>query len=321
MRKDFKKLLCERPRTAYHSKEVLNETRETQRETHLDYDEWEGGRTRGIKKSRSGKFVATKELNEFLSPLFKFLRQRVGFVWNDVHSEISTSCPKDSAVSAHIWQHLEHTVLTQGNYSIGDDGKIFTIKHSSSDYPNEVVSTEKYPHFYVNNKGILVECNKKQRQKIVDENEKNRRHLIERDLGFSKEKNCDLWAVKIGGRWFEAKMGIFTPDKKSFPEVFSGLEGITGYKKPENKMYVDLYLPTLPVKHRPSFYRKLSHTNDQLNTLTDEALEERIRNHRDYYYNKKVYVNGMDQSTPKYVKELREFTMAERKRLGLVNNN
>lgn len=51
-----------------------------------------------------------KWLNENLAPLRRFLLSRVGRPWASVYSELSASVCRDSAVQAHIFQHLDDFV-------------------------------------------------------------------------------------------------------------------------------------------------------------------------------------------------------------------
>ncbi|MFA6049747.1 MAG: hypothetical protein WC761_00895 [Candidatus Paceibacterota bacterium] len=107
MRPDFKKLLCERERHLGHNPDdVKGVIRERQRDEQQPYEDWAPGRKISLKKTSLGRSRKTKTLNENLNPLKNFLRKSVGRKWDDVYSEINSSCPNDSAVNAHIYQHL-----------------------------------------------------------------------------------------------------------------------------------------------------------------------------------------------------------------------
>lgn len=296
MRPDFKKLLCERPRTLSHnSSEVFNETKFSGKEKHLDYDEYEPGRKIGIKKTFYGTYVAYKGLNEYLQPLMKFLKTKVGKDWNSVRSEISKVCPKDSAVNAHIWEHLKHSVVESPLYLDG-------VVYGNSFNRNPLTSTEKHPVFYVNDKGLMVEAPRRIKQKVIDANEKQRRSAIEKDLGWSEQKKSHIWAVKINGKWHEAKFKAF---KYGNNKVFAGLEQkIPAGAKPE----IDVYILTLPPEHRPSYYKKMRHVNEQNKVLSIEEQLERNNSHLKYY--------GKEYE---YIHELRLFTISERKKHNLRN--
>ena len=52
----------------------------------------------------------TKQLNENLKPLYRWLEAQAGRNWNKVHSELRERIDVRSAVQAHIWQHAEQYV-------------------------------------------------------------------------------------------------------------------------------------------------------------------------------------------------------------------
>lgn len=54
----------------------------------------------------------TKDLNEHLAPLRRFLQSQAGRPWNKVHSEISRHLRLDSAVQSHVLDHLRDYVET-----------------------------------------------------------------------------------------------------------------------------------------------------------------------------------------------------------------
>jgi hypothetical protein len=61
----------------------------------------------------------SKELNENLAPLRRFLARRVGRSWNTVHQEISAQLSMASAVQKHVLDHLRqfvelHPVMIDG---------------------------------------------------------------------------------------------------------------------------------------------------------------------------------------------------------------
>lgn len=62
----------------------------------------------------------SKSLNENLSPLWRFLRSRVGRRWDDVYSEVCEQINRKSAVQLHVWQHLMERVVTDPHKVLGD---------------------------------------------------------------------------------------------------------------------------------------------------------------------------------------------------------
>jgi hypothetical protein len=63
----------------------------------------------GIKRSCRG---GTKQLNEHLGPLRRYLQAQVGRPWNKVFSEICTHISRDSAVQDHVRDHVFDYVAT-----------------------------------------------------------------------------------------------------------------------------------------------------------------------------------------------------------------
>ena len=106
MRKDFPKILVERPRRGVSFAKKLN-----YRALPKGSDE----ESQPVHESMRARANATRErkmLNENLSPLYRFLQKRVGQRWDRVYAEIAERNPRNSAVGAHIYQHLDHMVET-----------------------------------------------------------------------------------------------------------------------------------------------------------------------------------------------------------------
>ena len=61
-----------------------------------------------------------KELNENLAPLRRFIRSRVGQLWNDVYSEISQHLSVTNAVQQHVRDHLEDFVCVRTSMVNGE---------------------------------------------------------------------------------------------------------------------------------------------------------------------------------------------------------
>ena len=122
MRKDMKHLLTERPRhnSDARSMNCRLETRAAGRDPDL-YDELPQQasmhKTGGV-----GRHRRTKELNENLNPLKRFLLSRVGKPWDEVYSEIRKNLRIENAVDLHIMQHL-YGYVTVNTY-LDDDGRI-----------------------------------------------------------------------------------------------------------------------------------------------------------------------------------------------------
>jgi hypothetical protein len=100
MRSDMSKVIVERPRkggTNFRKGRALGED---QLPSH-----------QGMRLPYMMKYQ-NKELNEYLSPLWRFLQSRVGQPWNEVWSEISANIRSDNAVQQHVRDHVKMWVCT-----------------------------------------------------------------------------------------------------------------------------------------------------------------------------------------------------------------
>lgn len=94
MRTDMHKVIVERPRHGSHDK-ADNKGYKTQLERENPLKE-------GMKKRSGG----TKELNEHLAPLVRYLRTNCGRPWDKIYSEIRQNLKLNSACQYHVYQHL-----------------------------------------------------------------------------------------------------------------------------------------------------------------------------------------------------------------------
>jgi len=131
MRKDISKILVTTPRIGSWRKndEVLFRRREQITE------DYEGPSRCGMRpKDPRGRWTERKMLNEYLNPLERYLAKQVGRPWDDVYSDISHHNTHDSAVGAHIYQHL---------------GDYVRVK------PTQVLREWKHWDYFVDAEGIL----------------------------------------------------------------------------------------------------------------------------------------------------------------------
>lgn len=149
MRKDFNKLLCERERRVSYSsirnpdwdQFELNsdrgslltfvpenydlKTHDDQNLTQFednDLKDWHPWEHLPKTDKKKGKKIHSKELNENLNPLVRFLRSNVGKQWDEIYSELCRSLRKDKAINLHVFQHLRHYV--EKKTRIGPEGQI-----------------------------------------------------------------------------------------------------------------------------------------------------------------------------------------------------
>lgn len=104
MRKDMSKIIVERPRTGRSAAgERPGRTR-----TLVD-DDGAPIRAKGAREPK-GRAQKTKNLNENLSPLKRYLASNVGRPWRKVFSEISEYLKPSSTVQQHVRDHLSDFV-------------------------------------------------------------------------------------------------------------------------------------------------------------------------------------------------------------------
>ncbi|HET9230531.1 MAG TPA: hypothetical protein VFO00_04545 [Vitreimonas sp.] len=68
--------------------------------------------SRGGRAPKSDKLQKTKNLNENLNPLKRYLASQVGRPWRKVYSEISEQLKSSSTVQQHVRDHLDDFVAT-----------------------------------------------------------------------------------------------------------------------------------------------------------------------------------------------------------------
>jgi hypothetical protein len=112
MRSDMAKVIVERPRLAGHA---WNKPKGYRRRLRRLLDDGPPVRE-GIKVPWQGH---TKELNEHLGPLRRFLDSQVGRPWDKVFAEICAHINRSSAVQDHVRDHVEdyvavHVLLIDG---------------------------------------------------------------------------------------------------------------------------------------------------------------------------------------------------------------
>jgi hypothetical protein len=119
MRKDMAKVIVERPRWGSRlpsRKKGYRKYLQTHGLENLPRHEPLPGRWRGRQKS----------LNEHLGPMRRFLRSRVGRLWNKVHQELCEHVSFDNSVQKHILTHVfqfvEQFVELRGPEVIVSDG-------------------------------------------------------------------------------------------------------------------------------------------------------------------------------------------------------
>lgn len=114
MRKDMHKLLCERPRSGHKDRDGDREVpaRRYSQRLELVHGEDEDGKyvesnsPSSMKMGKGWTGGGTKELNENLNPLYRWLDKQVNRPWDKVYSELRQRIDVRSAVQLHIMEHL-----------------------------------------------------------------------------------------------------------------------------------------------------------------------------------------------------------------------
>lgn len=183
MRKDMAKIIVERPRAGG------GRDRRGRAPALEDLPKREG-----IKRPHTDR----KELNENLAPLVRFLDKNVGRPWNNVYSEISERINVNSAVQAHIKQHLWDFVEKD---VVIVDGKPRKNGHG---YLGQGRYAEIYSQFYVHPlHGLL--CRNKDRYRKTYRRESKQFHI---------EIDANRWYKPIKGIWYALTL---TPMAKAPP--------------------------------------------------------------------------------------------------------
>jgi hypothetical protein len=112
MRQDMDKVIVERPRRGHRHWPKLGRDRLL---------EDEDGAPLRARAPRSDRLVKTKELNENLQPLYRYLDKQVGRPWDKVWSEISERLRPTSTVQDHVRLHVrQHVAMTTRVAADGD---------------------------------------------------------------------------------------------------------------------------------------------------------------------------------------------------------
>jgi hypothetical protein len=150
MRKDMFEVIIERPRLGGYDRTTYRRRRE---KTERAFD-------RAPTKIGMRREMRSKDLNENLAPLRRFLRRRTGKPWNKVHSEMYAVLSMSSAVQKHVIDHVkqyveENPLMIDGvpHEPTAIDGKYYPLRWH-----------ERWPRFYVCPKtGLLREARPKKK--------------------------------------------------------------------------------------------------------------------------------------------------------------
>jgi hypothetical protein len=120
MRADMASKIVERPRVAHFARnEDVRATRKAARAASPDALD-AMPRVAGVKPRRG----YLKSFSDFLSPLWRFLRSRVGRPWDEVYGEIRARIAPTSTVQIHVMEHLWHFVVRHVEVR---DGRVYEV--------------------------------------------------------------------------------------------------------------------------------------------------------------------------------------------------
>lgn len=130
MRYDMPEVIVDLPRGGSHLRNRKSRLRLSGKEvnswTEENYEAHDGGPNRLSMSpgDRNRGRLSSKSSGDRRNPLRRFLRSRVGRLWNDVHSEMSVELDNRAFTSGHnFWLLVNQMVTTRCH--IGTDGKVY----------------------------------------------------------------------------------------------------------------------------------------------------------------------------------------------------
>lgn len=192
MRKDMSKVIVERPRSGRAAAGMR-----PGRTQALADDDGEPIRARGAREPKRPA-VKTKQLNETLNPLKRFLAANIGRPWNKVYSEISENLRPSSTVQQHVRDHLDDFVASRTRMK---DGKVLAALR----FAGERAVEDSHYLYYVHPRTGLLRANDrrqtwKRQQRLAQQREEaeraGRMRLVD-DKTQLHLLNGDWWEVKL----------------------------------------------------------------------------------------------------------------------------
>jgi hypothetical protein len=195
MRKDMSKVIVERPRLGRGSAGLRpGRTRAVEDDDGEPLAAVRGGR------APKGKAQKTKQLNENLNPLRRYLQSQLNRPWDKVYSEISAHLKPTSTVQQHVRDHLEDFVAVKTRMKAG-------VVMIGQRFGGERRLDEDHHRFYVHPRtGILREnphyksWNARWRaQRLAEEKRRaERMRVIDAKTQLHRLKDDIWWEVKVG---------------------------------------------------------------------------------------------------------------------------
>ncbi len=207
MRKDMSKVIVERPRLGRSSAGLKpGRTRVV-----VDDDGEPLRASRGGRAPKSDKLQKTKNLNENLNPLKRYLASQVGRPWRKVFSEISEHLKPTSTVQQHVRDHLDDFVATRTR---SEKGVIWAQTHWGKPLPLSQTGHLYYVHPRT---GLLLENDKRITWKQA---ERNLKKLEEADRAKRMRViNATTQVHLFKGAWWEVKLAKVKRYEKRDPHT------------------------------------------------------------------------------------------------------
>lgn len=207
MRKDMSKVIVERPRLgrAWASEKRPGRSRP------VEDDDGEPLRAgRGGRAPTRTKPLKTKNLNENLAPLRRYLGKQVGRPWNKVFSEISAHLKPTSTVQQHVRDHIEDFVAIKTRMRAG---KVVV----TGPWGGERALDQDYRRYFVHPRTGLLRDNPHYRSWTRHQREKRAAEAKARAARMREIDAKTQLHLLEGGAWWEVTLAKVKPSRRGTP--------------------------------------------------------------------------------------------------------
>ena len=218
MRKDMDKLLVTTPRVGSSMKNrEVREARRSAREG--DYDNLPRNSSM---KPKSRRWDDRKQLNEYLTPLVRYLKKNCGRPWDKVYSEICENMDRRGIVQDHIFQHLFDYVERN---PIFKDGKPHRTGYGglSRLYKSDW-------SFYVDEGGTLRQPKEKRPPWRVEKDNLNIIKTKDSSMFIIRRESDGVWFKASLTDWGDSSFAYFMCENPEWVIDLLGTENICGRK-------------------------------------------------------------------------------------------
>lgn len=163
-------------------------------------------RAKGAREPK-GRAQKTKNLNETLNPLKRYLQSNVGRPWNKVFSEISENLKPTSTVQQHVRDHIEDFVAVKTRMRAG-------AVYVTGRWGRETALTDAYQPLYVHPRTGLLRKNELFRRWGAKRKDELKRKEVERAVRM-RELSPLKQLHRFGDIWFEVTLAKIKMHKRS----------------------------------------------------------------------------------------------------------